>query len=83
MMAVSKSRFGIAQAVTASTITYNNGSLLPVHYFSPNRHGGLTDEKSDLYSRIVLFEMLTGGFLIGESPVSIALNIYRNFSRLD
>ena len=33
--------FGIAQAVTASTITYNNGSLLkPVHYFSPEQAQG-------------------------------------------
>ncbi|NLZ93774.1 MAG: PASTA domain-containing protein [Firmicutes bacterium] len=68
--------FGIAQAVTASTVTYNGAILGSVHYFSPEQaRGELTEEKSDIYSLgIVLFEMLTGKIpFSGESPVSIAV----------
>ncbi|MBS3897776.1 MAG: PASTA domain-containing protein [Dethiobacter sp.] len=68
--------FGIAQAVTASTVTYSDAFLGSVHYFSPEQaSGGQTDEKSDIYSLgIVLFEMLTGKVpYSGDSPVSVAL----------
>jgi serine/threonine-protein kinase len=68
--------FGIAQAVTASTVTYNGAILGSVHYFSPEQaRGGQTEEKSDIYSLgIVLFEMLTGIVpYTGDSPVSVAL----------
>ena len=68
--------FGIAQAVTASTLTYSGEILGSVHYFSPEQaRGGATDEKSDIYSLgIVLYEMLTGRLpYSGESPVSIAV----------
>lgn len=68
--------FGIAQAVTASTVTYNGAILGSVHYFSPEQaRGGQTAEKSDLYSLgVVLFEMLTGQIpYSGDSPVTVAL----------
>ena len=43
--------FGIARAVTASTITMAGNTIGSVHYFSPEQaRGGYTDEKSDLYS---------------------------------
>jgi serine/threonine protein kinase len=68
--------FGIARAVTSSTVT-NSGSVIgSVHYFSPEQaRGGYIDEKSDLYSLgIVLYEMVTGRVPFeGESPISIAL----------
>ncbi|NLO24818.1 MAG: Stk1 family PASTA domain-containing Ser/Thr kinase [Clostridiales bacterium] len=68
--------FGIARAVTSSTVA-NTGSVIgSVHYFSPEQaRGGYTDEKSDLYSLgIVLYEMVTGRVPFeGESPISIAL----------
>ena len=68
--------FGIARAVTSSTVT-NTGSVIgSVHYFSPEQaRGGYIDEKSDLYSLgIVLYEMVTGKVPFeGESPISIAL----------
>lgn len=69
--------FGIAQAVTSSTLTYHNGTLLgSVHYFSPEQaRGGQTGEKSDIYSLgVVLYEMLTGRVPFGgDSPVSVAV----------
>ncbi|NLZ39380.1 MAG: Stk1 family PASTA domain-containing Ser/Thr kinase [Firmicutes bacterium] len=68
--------FGIAQAVTASTVTYSGAILGSVHYFSPEQaRGGATGEKSDIYSLgIVLYEMLTGEVpFSGDSPVSIAV----------
>jgi serine/threonine-protein kinase len=68
--------FGIAQAVTAATVTYNGAILGSVHYFSPEQaSGGHTGEKSDLYSLgVVLYEMLTGKVpYSGDSPVSIAV----------
>ena len=43
--------FGIARAVTSSTITTTSSVLGSVHYFSPEQaRGGYTDEKSDIYS---------------------------------
>ena len=51
--------FGIARAVTSSTITMVGGTIGSVHYFSPEQaRGGFTDEKSDIYSLgIVLYEL--------------------------
>lgn len=68
--------FGIARAVTSSTITQTGSVLGSVHYFSPEHAKGVsTGEKSDLYSLgIVLYQMLTGNLpFLGESPISVAL----------
>ncbi|MCM3337195.1 Stk1 family PASTA domain-containing Ser/Thr kinase [Paenibacillus sp. MER TA 81-3] len=68
--------FGIARAVTSSTITQTGSVVGSVHYFSPEHAKGvLTGEKSDLYSLgIVLYQMLTGKLpFLGESPISVAL----------
>ncbi|AOZ91528.1 Stk1 family PASTA domain-containing Ser/Thr kinase [Paenibacillus crassostreae] len=68
--------FGIARAVTSTTITQTGSVLGSVHYFSPEHAKGvLTGEKSDLYSLgIVLYQMLTGTLpFLGESPISVAL----------
>ncbi len=54
--------FGIARAVTSTTITMAGSTIGSVHYFSPEQaRGGYTDVKSDLYSLgIMLYEMVTG-----------------------
>ncbi|NBD26441.1 Stk1 family PASTA domain-containing Ser/Thr kinase [Paenibacillus glycinis] len=75
--------FGIARAVTSSTITQTGSMVGSVHYFSPEHaKGTATGEKSDLYSLgIVLYQMLTGKLpFLGESPISIALkHLQENF----
>ncbi|MBD7967856.1 Stk1 family PASTA domain-containing Ser/Thr kinase [Paenibacillus gallinarum] len=68
--------FGIARAVTSTTITQTGSVVGSVHYFSPEHAKGVvTGEKSDLYSLgIVLYQMLTGQLpFLGESPISVAL----------
>lgn len=68
--------FGIATALTSTTITHTNSVLGSVHYLSPEQaRGGLATKKSDIYALgIVLFELLTGKIPFdGESAVSIAL----------
>ncbi|RJX41001.1 Stk1 family PASTA domain-containing Ser/Thr kinase [Paenibacillus pinisoli] len=68
--------FGIARAVTSTTITQTGSVVGSVHYFSPEHAKGInTGEKSDLYSLgIVLYQMLTGKLpFLGESPISVAL----------
>lgn len=68
--------FGIARAVTSSTITQTGSVVGSVHYFSPEHAKGISaGEKSDLYSLgIVLYQMLTGRLpFLGESPISVAL----------
>ncbi|WP_248926444.1 Stk1 family PASTA domain-containing Ser/Thr kinase [Paenibacillus hamazuiensis] len=68
--------FGIARAVTSSTITQTGSVVGSVHYFSPEHAKGTsTGEQSDLYSLgIVLYQMLTGRLpFLGESPISVAL----------
>lgn len=68
--------FGIAMALTATSITQTNSVLGSVHYLSPEQaRGGLATYKSDIYSLgIVMFELLTGRLpFFGESAISIAL----------
>jgi serine/threonine protein kinase/beta-lactam-binding protein with PASTA domain len=68
--------FGIARAVTSSTITQTGSVLGSVHYFSPEHAKGINaGEKSDLYSLgIVLYQMVTAKLpFLGESPISVAL----------
>lgn len=68
--------FGIARAVTSSTMTYNGNVIGSVHYFSPEQAKGTKiTPKSDVYSLgVVLYEMLTGELpFTGETTVSIAL----------
>ncbi|MDX5476256.1 MAG: Stk1 family PASTA domain-containing Ser/Thr kinase [Bacillaceae bacterium] len=68
--------FGIAMALSSTTITQTNSLLGSVHYLSPEQaRGGLATKKSDIYALgIVMFELLTGTLpFSGESAVSIAL----------
>lgn len=68
--------FGIAMALSATSITQTNSVLGSVHYLSPEQaRGGMANKKSDIYSLgIVMFELLTGRLpFSGESAVSIAL----------
>src|SRR3954470_3694635 len=68
--------FGIAMALSATSITQTNSVLGSVHYLSPEQaRGGVANHKSDIYSLgIVMFELLTGRLpFSGESAVSIAL----------
>lgn len=68
--------FGIAMALSATSITQTNSVLGSVHYLSPEQaRGGMATKKSDIYSLgIVMFELLTGRLpFSGESAVSIAL----------
>ncbi len=68
--------FGIARAITSSTITMTNQTMGSVHYISPEQaRGGFVDERSDLYSLgIMYYELLTGVLPFDEeSSVSIAI----------
>ena len=68
--------FGIAKAVSNSTITAFGTTIGSVHYFSPEHaRGGYTDAKSDIYSLgVVMYEMVTGRVPFdADTPVSIAL----------
>lgn len=68
--------FGIARAVSSTTITTAGNVMGSVHYFSPEQaRGGFVDERSDIYSLgIVLYELLIGKPPYdAETPISVAL----------
>ncbi|WP_409294423.1 Stk1 family PASTA domain-containing Ser/Thr kinase [Peribacillus sp. SCS-26] len=68
--------FGIAMALSSTSITQTNAVLGSVHYLSPEQaRGGMANKTSDIYSLgIVMFELLTGRLpFSGESAISIAL----------
>ncbi|EUJ24638.1 protein kinase [Listeria grandensis FSL F6-0971] len=68
--------FGIAMALSETSITQTNSLLGSVHYLSPEQaRGGMATQKSDIYSLgIVLYELLVGKVPHdGESAVSIAI----------
>lgn len=68
--------FGIARAITSSTITQVADTMGSVHYLSPEQaRGGFVNEKSDLYSLgIVMYEMVTGEVPFkGDTSVTVAL----------
>jgi len=68
--------FGIARAVTSSTITVTDTIMGSAHYFSPEQaKGGEITAHSDIYALgVVLYEMLTGEVPFeGDSPISVAL----------
>ncbi len=71
--------FGIAKAASSNTITSN--VMGSVHYTSPEQaRGGLSDEKSDIYSLgVTIFEMLTGRVPFnGDTTVAIAIKHIQN-----
>src|SRR5690625_176147 len=68
--------FGIAVALSATSLTKTNAILGSVHYLSPEQaRGGMATKKSDIYSLgILLYELLTGRLpFSGQTPVAIAL----------
>lgn len=68
--------FGIAKAVSSSTMQHTGTIIGSVHYFSPEQaKGSAVGAKSDIYSLgVVLYEMLTGIVPFnGETAISIAL----------
>lgn len=72
--------FGIARAISSTTMTYDGNVVGSVHYFSPEQAKGTKiTPKSDIYSLgIVLYEMLTGRLPFnGETSVSVALKHLR------
>lgn len=68
--------FGIAIALSATSLTQTNSILGSVHYLSPEQaRGGIATKKSDIYSLgIVFYELLTGKLpFTGETAIAIAL----------
>ena len=73
--------FGIAIALSETSITQTNSMLGSVHYLSPEQaRGGMATRQSDIYALgIILYEMLSGHVPFdGESAVSIALKHFQN-----
>ncbi len=68
--------FGIARFARSESKTLTDRAIGSVHYISPEQaQGGVTDERTDIYSvGVMLFEMLTGTLPFeADSPVSVAL----------
>lgn len=68
--------FGIARALSNSTVRVTETVVGSAHYFSPEQaKGGEIKAYSDIYSLgVVLYEMTTGELPFhGESPISVAL----------
>ena len=72
--------FGIAVALSDTSLTQTNTLLGSVHYLSPEQaRGGMATIQTDIYALgIVLYELLTGRVPFdGESAVSIALKHFQ------
>ncbi|MEI5994160.1 Stk1 family PASTA domain-containing Ser/Thr kinase [Candidatus Enterococcus mansonii] len=72
--------FGIAIALTETSITQTNTMLGSVHYLSPEQaRGSMATNQSDVYAvGIILYEMLTSNVPFdGESAVTIALKHFQ------
>lgn len=73
--------FGIAVALSETSITQTNSMLGSVHYLSPEQaRGSMATNQSDIYAiGIILYEMLTGKVPFdGESAVTIALKHFQS-----
>ncbi|MDF0480556.1 Stk1 family PASTA domain-containing Ser/Thr kinase [Vagococcus sp. PNs007] len=73
--------FGIAIALSETSLTQTNTLLGSVHYLSPEQaRGGMATRQSDIYALgIILYELLVGNVPFeGESAVSIALKHFQS-----
>lgn len=73
--------FGIAIALSETSITQTNSMLGSVHYLSPEQaRGSMATNQSDIYAiGIILYEILTGKVPFdGESAVTIALKHFQD-----
>ncbi|MCM6931724.1 Stk1 family PASTA domain-containing Ser/Thr kinase [Enterococcus italicus] len=73
--------FGIAIALSETSITQTNSMLGSVHYLSPEQaRGSMATNQSDIYAMgIILYEMITGRVPFdGESAVTIALKHFQD-----
>lgn len=73
--------FGIAIALSETSITQTNSMLGSVHYLSPEQaRGSMANNQSDIYAiGIILYEILTGKVPFdGESAVTIALKHFQD-----